>query len=115
MSIVEGDKIDMVLTDKEKTYVVLVIADHLDWKEDEGEHLVLLQNKLNVYIHFLESGQFEQNRPDLVSLPVTIQVAAKFAPSEQGLALCRLFAKDAADVGASLEIEVPASGTRLKF
>jgi hypothetical protein len=43
MSIVEAGKIDMVLTDKEKTFVVLVIADHLDWKEeDEGEHLVLL-------------------------------------------------------------------------
>ena len=41
MSIAEGDKIDMVLTDKEKTHAILVIADHLDWQEDEGEHLVL--------------------------------------------------------------------------
>jgi hypothetical protein len=115
MSIVEGDKIDMVLTDKEKKYSILVIADHLDWQEDEGEHLVLLQNKLNAYIHFLESGQFEQNRPDLAGLPVAIRIAAKFPPSEEELKLLRLFAKNVADIGASLELEVPASGIKLKL
>jgi hypothetical protein len=72
MSIVQGNKIDMVVTDKEKTRVALVIADHLDWEEDESEHLVLLQDKINAYLHFIESGQLKQSRPDLAGhLPLS--------------------------------------------
>jgi hypothetical protein len=115
MSIVEGDKIDMVLTDKKKTHAILVIADHLDWQEDEGEHLVLLQHKINAYIYFIESGQFEQSRPDLAGLPVIIQIAAKFPPSEEGMKLCRLFGKVVGEMGSSLELEVPSSGAKIRF
>jgi len=57
MSIDEVNKIDMIITDKKKTRVGLVISDHLDWEEGEGEHLVLLQDKLNAYVHFIESGK----------------------------------------------------------
>ena len=115
MSIVEGDKIDMVLTDKEKTHAILVIADHLDWQEDEGEHLVLLQHKINAYIYFIESGQFEQNRPDLAGLPVSIRIAAKFPPSEEGMKFCRLIGKVVSEIESSLELEVPSSGVKMRF
>ena len=115
MSIVEGDKIDMVVTDKEKTFAILVIADHLDWQEHEGEHLVLLQDKINAYIYFIESGQFEQNRPDLAGLPVTIQIAAKFPPSEEGMKFCRLAGKVVGEIGSSLELEVPSTGAKMRF
>ena len=115
MSIAEGDKIDMVLTDKEKTHAILVIADHLDWQEDEGEHLVLLQHKLNAYIYFIESGQFGQSRPDLAGVPVSIRIAAKFPPSEGGMKFCRLVGKVVGEIGSSLELEVPSSGVKMRF
>jgi hypothetical protein len=115
MSIVEGNKIDMVVTDKEKTRVALVIADHLDWEEDESEHLVLLQDKINAYLHFIESGQLKQNRPDLAGLPVSIQVSAKYPLSEEATKFYRLIGKIVAEVGTSLEVVLPLSGTRTQF
>ena len=115
MSIVEGNKIDMVVTDKEKTRVALVIADHLDWEEDESEHLVLLQDKINAYLHFIESGQLKQNRPDLAGLPVSIEVSGKYPLSEEATKFYRLIGKIVAEVGSSLELVLPSSGTRTQF
>ena len=36
-----------------------MITDHLDWS-DEYQHLVILQEKINVYISFLEARQYEE-------------------------------------------------------
>jgi len=38
--------------------IILLIADHMDWR-DEYQHLVMLQEKINVYITFLEQKQYE--------------------------------------------------------
>jgi len=66
MAIDDLDKIDPLVTDKEKNFVRLIIADHLDWEEfDEGDHLELLQDKINAYLHFVEDGQLIRTRPDL--------------------------------------------------
>ncbi len=113
----ESDKIDFVITDKEKTHVILVITDHLDWEEfDEGHHLELLQEKINTYLFYaVDSGQLAENRPDLIGLPVTISVAAKYAPSEEGLKSYRLAGKAVADAGCSLELEMPKSKTKVRF
>jgi hypothetical protein len=115
MSVDEGNKIDMVITDKAKTRVALVIADHLDWENDESEHLVLLQDKINAYLHFIESGQLNQNRPDLAGLPVSIEVSAKSPPSAEATKFYRLIGKIVAEVGSSLELVLPLSGTGTQF
>ena len=36
----------------------LLITDHVDWR-DEYEHLVMLQEKINAYISFLENKEYE--------------------------------------------------------
>ncbi len=113
----ESNKIDVVVADKEKTQVTLVITDHLDWEEfDEGFHLELLQEKINAYLFFaVDSDQLAENRPDLVDLPVTISVAAKYPPSEEALKFYRMVGKVVADAGCSLELEMPKSGTKMRF
>ena len=86
MSVDEPDKIDFLVTDSEKTHVLLIIADHLDWKEfDEGFHFQLLQDKINAYLHFVEDGELVKVRPDLKGRPVTIQVDAKYPPSNKAV------------------------------
>jgi hypothetical protein len=115
MSIDETDKIDLMLTDKEKTRVDLVISDHLDWDEDEGEHLVLLQDKINAYLHFIESGQLVRERPDLAGLPVVIRVSGKHPPSEEAAKFYRLAGKIVGEAGSSLELVLPLSGTKTQF
>ena len=85
------DKIDLLVTDKEKSSVHLIIADHLPREEfDEGDHLEFLQDKINVYLHFVEDGQLIRTRPDLKGLPVVIRVDAKYPPSEEAAKFYRL-------------------------
>ncbi|WP_334291669.1 DUF6572 domain-containing protein [Lachnobacterium bovis] len=43
----------------DKNGIVLLITDHVDWS-DEYQHLVMLQEKINVYITFLEQKQYEK-------------------------------------------------------
>jgi hypothetical protein len=116
MSVDEPDKIDFLVTDSEKTYVLLIIADHLDWKEfDEGDHLELLQDKINAYLHFVEDGELVKVRPDLKGLPVTIQVDAKYPPSNKAVQFYRAAGPMVAKAGVSLQLHVPSSDTTTRF
>jgi hypothetical protein len=84
--------IDVIGTDPTTCEVVLSIADHLEWDDDRSEHLLLLQEKINRYIGFIESGELLEFRPDAVSQPIHIHVVCKYPPSEDGerfLALAR--------------------------
>ena len=103
MAIDELNKIDSIMTDKEKTAVYLLLSDHLDW-EEEGEHLQLLQAKLNVYLDFIENGELVRRRPDLQGLPVTISVAAKYPPTDFAAKFYRAVGPIAAEAGVSLEL-----------
>ena len=60
--------------------VTLTISDHLDWAETT-EHLLTLQEKLNTYLRFLESGEIYDSYPDAVGKALIIDVAFKFAPN----------------------------------
>jgi hypothetical protein len=112
MAIDDLDKIDLLVTDNEKTLVRLIITDHLDWEEfDEGPHLEVLQDKINAYLHFVEDGQLHRERPDLKGLPVIIEVAAKYAPSEEALKFYRLAGPLVAEGGASLQLKVGSGNT----
>ena len=59
MSVTEKGKVDGIATTKDGNGIVLLISDHLEWK-DEYKHLVTLQDKINAYISFMESGQYKK-------------------------------------------------------
>ena len=63
MAIDNVEIIDMLAEGKKGTELVLGITDHLDW-ENEHEHLMLLQEKLNTYLIFVESKQYSEIYPD---------------------------------------------------
>jgi hypothetical protein len=116
MSIDQLDKIDFYGVDRERTRVRLVITDHLDWEEfDEGDHLELLQNKINAYLQFVEGGQWVKTRPDLEGVPIVIEVRAKHMPSTEALKFYRLAGPMVAEGGASLELTLTSSETILQF
>lgn len=63
MSVVENKTVDgMALTDDKKG-IILLITDHVNW-EDEYQHLLMLQEKINVYISFLEEKQYMETYKD---------------------------------------------------
>ena len=55
MSVDQTKIIDIISKSKDGE-IVLTISDHLDWKNLQ-EHLLLLQEKINTYLTFLESKE----------------------------------------------------------
>jgi len=63
--------------------VWLTISDHLDWDLEEKKHLLLLQNKLNAYLRFVESGEILRKFPKAKGRNVVINLVGKFPLSEK--------------------------------
>src|SRR5262245_44347869 len=56
MTIADPNTIDLLATKPGSSEVQLIVTDHLDW-DDVAAHCRLLQDKLNSYIGFIESGE----------------------------------------------------------
>lgn len=95
--------IDIVTVDATTGEVILVIADHLEWDE-KNEHLLILQNKLNVYLDGIENGSLYEGYPDAANRSIVIRVMAKYEPNENG----RIFLERAADT-------IKTAGYRMEF
>ncbi|MPQ71794.1 MULTISPECIES: DUF6572 domain-containing protein [unclassified Pseudomonas] len=77
MTVEQIGVIDAIGVDKETGELVLTIADHLEW---DDEHLLLLQEKLNLYIGFFESGELLEVYPDSKGRQVSIILMCKYLP-----------------------------------
>lgn len=84
MGIDQTNVVDAIGVDKENGVLVLTIADHLPWS-DTSEHLLLLQEKLNTYLAFLEGGEIYQVYPDAKGRNVVIELLFKYPPNEHSL------------------------------
>jgi uncharacterized protein DUF6572 len=82
MSIEQTDRVDFVTIERESGDVWLTISDHLEWDQYEGEHLVLLQDKLNAYLRFIESGEIFEEVPEAKGRNLVINLAGKFPMNE---------------------------------
>lgn len=78
MSVDQTNVIDAIGIDNVTGDLVLTIADHREWKECSNEHLLLLQEKLNTYLRFVESGEISQTYMDAKDRSVLIDVVCKY-------------------------------------
>lgn len=85
MSIERSNVVDFVALDSDTGNLVLTISDHLDWPDDASEHLLLLQDKLNAYLRFIESGEDLQSHSNAQGRPILIDVILKYPASGQGV------------------------------
>jgi hypothetical protein len=106
MSVVETNKLDFISLAKDGSCVRLTIADHLDWEEHEGEHLLLLQEKLNAYLYFIESNKLLEVYPKADGLPVVIRISGKFPLSAEAAKFFGLAKDKLATLGVSLEFKL---------
>ena len=83
MSIDQTDTIDFATIDKASGDLWLTISDHLPWEGNEGNHLALLQNKLNAYLRFIESGEVFKKVPDAEGRSIVINLVGKFPLSQK--------------------------------
>jgi hypothetical protein len=98
MTIEQADVIDIATIDHASGDLWLTISDHLPWGEIEGEHLVLLQNKLNAYLGAIESGEIFSKVPGARGRNIVIDIAGKFPPTPMAnlfLQKARAFIEDA--------------------
>lgn len=66
MALHDIDQVDLIsLDNNNKDIVYLTIFDALNWKE-EHEHALLLQDKINNYLAFIESGEVYETTPETV-------------------------------------------------
>lgn len=91
MSINQTNIIDIIETTPEGK-VVLTISDHHSW--GEAWHLQLLQDKINAYLQFIESGQILEDYPNAVGREVIIETAMKYQPTPEAA----LFLEKAKDI-----------------
>ena len=78
MTILETKKVDFIGIDKKSQEIILTISDHLEWVGGDQEHQLLLQEKLNSYLRFIESGEIYETYPNAKGRPIVIQVVGKF-------------------------------------
>ena len=81
MSIEQTYIVDAIGTDISSGLIVLTISDHLDWNKD---HIFLLQEKLNVYLAFIESGEIYSIYPSAKGREFAISIVCKYMPSPDG-------------------------------
>jgi hypothetical protein len=105
MSVEELRKIDFTGFDPKTGAVLLVVSDHLDWDEHEGEHLLILQDKLNAYLGVIETGQLYTEYPKAIGRKIVIKVMGKYPLSEEANKFYRLAGKYIEDAGFSLQFE----------
>jgi hypothetical protein len=71
MAVDDPTSIDFVST--KDGVVTLSVADHLDWT-DEHAHLSRLQEKLNTYVAFIDSGELVDKFPEAADHSPLIEV-----------------------------------------
>lgn len=98
MSVLDKNKIDGIGKSKSENKLALMIADHLDW-ENELQHLTCLQDKINAYISFIESGQVYSLYPDAKSVDGYIfDLRFIYKPPENCNKLLEYFRKSTQDL-----------------
>jgi hypothetical protein len=70
--------IDFHSIDKDTGELWLTIADELPWQDDDDEHLMLLQEKLNTYLRFIESGELYKKIPNVKDRRIAINLVGKY-------------------------------------
>lgn len=84
MSIDQTRTVDAIGIEKGSGAVVLTISDHLPWDE-QPEHLLLLQEKLNTYLAFVEGGEIYSVYPDAKGRSLLIDLVCKHPPTAYGV------------------------------
>jgi len=89
------------------SHLELLLVDPVGWEEEiEAVHLEILQEKLNNYIHFLESKQYVARYGDQFDKKV-IYITFQYSPSDNGLAFLAAVQKVLQPTDMSLKVELP--------
>jgi len=101
MSLDDIEVVDAVGTEKGTNTAVLSIIDSWDWKNQE-KHLAALEDKLNAYFAFVESGQIYDEYPAATGRPLRIDIISRYPMPEAS----RRFLEKASDAASKLNLTI---------
>jgi hypothetical protein len=101
MSLDNIEMVDSVGTSIADGTVILSIIDGWDWNDHE-KHLNALQNKLNAYFNFIESGQIYESYPEAEGQALRIDIICKFPIPDEGI----VFLEKATVVAKELNVDL---------
>ena len=104
MSVVEVDKIDGMGKSKEKNELIFLLTDHLSW-ENEYDHLMILQDKINAYLGFVESKQFKETYPQDEFDSYVIEIHFQNAMSENCFKFLDVVANQVEELNVRIRVE----------
>ena len=109
MTVEDVNKIDVVVISKDDQDIVnLAISDHLMWNAPIEEHLYKLQEKINSYIQFIESGELYAKFPEAKGKRnKNIEIYFKYAPPKESSFFFEGVEKVLKSINVSLVIKVP--------
>lgn len=80
MNIEWTEYIDSVAYEEDSRTLIMLLSDGMDW-EDENTHLLLLQAKLNSYILYIDTRQFEEKYPQVEKIKLGISFFYEDVPN----------------------------------
>ena len=82
MALAESNTIDAIGICSSTDDLILTLIDELDWSH-EFDHLVLLQEKINAYVRFVESGELIESYAKAKGRHVVIEVVSQYPLAAQ--------------------------------
>ncbi len=105
MTVEDIDVVDIIFTDTNTNEVVLVISDHLKWS-DTDNHLLILQEKINLYLSFIESGEIKEKHTIPDSSTFRIKVIHQYAPDDKAVKFYQEAGKIIEEIGINFHYEL---------
>lgn len=102
--------IDGMGINKEQDAIMLLLCDHLPWEGEKApkvvDHLLLLQKKLNMYISFLESGQYKEKYPTLEPKMAVIDIRFQYEIPESCQKFLQTVQDEVGELGIKIEVHI---------
>jgi hypothetical protein len=105
MTVEQSGVIDIISIPPNSEIANLIISDHLPWDDTVPDHLLLLQNKINEYVGFIESKSLYEARPDLKEKHLIIKIVNKYPYSNEAEKFLRQAGFFLANAGYALSFE----------
>jgi hypothetical protein len=104
MSVDQPRVVDIISRDPAGA-IYLTISDHLDWT-DTPAHLFSLQEKINKYLAFMESGEIYESYPDAAGRKLIIKIVFQFDPPMEARSFLTKARTIVESAGFSFEFEL---------
>lgn len=76
MNVENTDTIDSLAYEKDSFTLILLLSDGMDWT-DKNRHLLLLREKLNSYIRYIDTKQYTEKYSDVRKIEVRVSFLFK--------------------------------------